>query len=161
MATIKWKSLEKQLQEENASLKAELAKEREARQLNAVILAAQKLIRIDELTTEELSLMIDLYPDWQIGISYKIGEIVQYEASLYKVIQAHTSQIDWTPNLVSALFTKVVPPNIIPQWVQPVGSADAYKIGDKVIFQTKIYESLINANVWSPIGYPAGWKLIP
>jgi hypothetical protein len=33
-------------------------------------------------------------------------------------------------------------------------------IGDKVSFEGKNYESLINNNVWSPAVYPAGWKEI-
>lgn len=48
-----------------------------------------------------------------------------------------------------------------PVWVQPTGSQDAYNTGDRVIYQGSVYESKINANVWSPAGYPAGWTLIP
>ena len=33
-------------------------------------------------------------------------------------------------------------------------------IGDKVIFEGKKYESLIDDNVWSPEDYPAGWQEI-
>lgn len=47
-----------------------------------------------------------------------------------------------------------------PQWVQPTGVHDAYQLGDRVSFNGKNYESLINANVWSPSAYPAGWKEI-
>lgn len=47
-----------------------------------------------------------------------------------------------------------------PAWMQPTGADDAYKLGDKVSFQSKNYESKINANVWSPAVYPAGWKVI-
>lgn len=44
-----------------------------------------------------------------------------------------------------------------PEWTQPLGAHDAYKIGDRVTFNGKVYESVINANVWSPAVYPAGW----
>lgn len=50
-----------------------------------------------------------------------------------------------------------------PVWVQPTGAHDAYNIGDRVHFPTindAVYESKINANVWSPIVYPQGWLLI-
>jgi len=46
-------------------------------------------------------------------------------------------------------------------WKQPAGGHDAYKKGDKVHFKLitdPVYESLIDANVWSPTTYPAGWK---
>lgn len=43
---------------------------------------------------------------------------------------------------------------------QPTGAHDAYKIGDKVSWNGGIYKSKINANVWSPTSYPAGWEKI-
>lgn len=46
----------------------------------------------------------------------------------------------------------------IPDFVQPIGATDAYSIGDKVRFEGKIYQSLINSNVWSPSVYPLGWQ---
>lgn len=56
----------------------------------------------------------------------------------------------------------VVEPEIpdIKEWKQPTGSHDAYKKGDIVIFKGKKYESLIDANVYSPEAYPAGWKMV-
>ena len=44
-----------------------------------------------------------VYPAWETGKSYAVGEIIRYgedplgDPKLYKVIQAHTSQEDWTP----------------------------------------------------------------
>jgi len=43
-------------------------------------------------------------------------------------------------------------------WLQPTGAHDAYQMGDKVTFQGGRYISLIDANVWSPTVYPAGWE---
>ena len=45
-----------------------------------------------------------------------------------------------------------------PEYVQPLGSHDAYKIGDKVTFNGKRYVSLIDGNNWSPSVYPQGWE---
>ena len=45
-----------------------------------------------------------------------------------------------------------------PEYVAPSGAHDAYKKGDKVSFNGKIYESLIDANVYSPSAYPLGWQ---
>lgn len=47
-----------------------------------------------------------------------------------------------------------------PEWIQPTGAHDAYNIGDCVTFKGNLYESMINANVWSPAVYAAGWKLL-
>ena len=76
---------------------------------------------------------------------------------LYRVVQAHTSQVDWTPDKTPALFV-VVSLDEWPEFVQPTGAHDAYKKGDKVTFEGKHYISLIDANVYSPAAYPAGWK---
>lgn len=47
------------------------------------------------------------------------------------------------------------------EWVAPTGAHDAYNTGDRVTFEGSVYESLIDANTWSPSAYPAGWVLIP
>lgn len=52
------------------------------------------------------------------------------------------------------------PSTDVADFVQPTGAQDAYKKGDKVKYNGKIYESLIDANVYSPDAYPAGWKEI-
>ena len=108
----------------------------------------------------------DQTPNWSVGISYSVGDLVKYNDLIYKVLQAHTSQSDWTPNVVPALFVEYAFQSLgeVPQWTQPTGAHDAYNIEDRVWFEVNedklIYESLINANVWSPTAYPAGWKEI-
>lgn len=52
------------------------------------------------------------------------------------------------------------PVDDIPEWVQPLGGHDAYKTGDRVTYQGKVYESTIDGNVWAPDVYPTGWKEI-
>lgn len=126
--------------------------------INANVIATRKLIRVDGLTPEELGGMVDLYDTYQIDKAYIVGEVFKLEGKLYKVIQAHTSQENWQPNTLPALYLELMPENVIPNWVQPTGSHDAYNIGDKVIFESKVYESLINSNTWSPTVYPSGWK---
>ena len=44
--------------------------------------------------------------------------------------------------------------------VLPTGQHDAYMTGDKVTFNDKHYESIIDYNTWSPEAYPAGWKQV-
>ena len=96
------------------------------------------------------------------GVAYEVGKRVLYNDILYKVIQAHTSQADWTPTAAPSLFAKVINETIdgsIPEFEQP-DSTNPYMKGDKVIFNGKVYESLIDNNVYSPEAYPAGWKEI-
>lgn len=94
------------------------------------------------------------------GVAYEVGKRIMFEGILYKVIQAHTSQAEWTPIAAPSLFAKVINETIdgsIPEFEQP-GSTNPYMKGDKVIFNGKVYESLIDNNVYSPEAYPAGWK---
>ena len=116
-----------------------------------------------EVTDDAKALAIqEFYDDWEVGVKYEVGTYIRYEGVLYKVITAHTSQSDWTPTSASSLFAKVlIDPTgeTINEWVQP-DSTNAYMTGDKVIFEGKTYESVIDNNVWSPSAYPAGWKEI-
>lgn len=104
----------------------------------------------------------DIFPTWS-GDSkeYKKGERLNYNGTLYKVLQDHTSQSTWTPTDAPSLFAKVLTSTdgTIPEWEQP-DSTNGYMKGDKVQFEGKIYESTIDNNVWSPTAYPQGWKEI-
>ena len=116
-----------------------------------------------EVTDDAKALAIqEFYDDWEVGVKYEVGTYIRYEEVLYKVITAHTSQSDWTPTSASSLFAKVlIDPTgeTINEWVQP-DSTNPYMTGDKVTFNGKTYESIIDNNVWSPSAYPAGWKEI-
>jgi len=102
--------------------------------------------------------------EWITGEWVEVGWIRIYNGLKYEVIQAHQTQSDWTPDKTPTLWKLVEEPSAeIPVWKQPTGAHDAYKKGDVVWFPTlnsTKYESLIDANVWSPTVYPAGWKKI-
>lgn len=98
---------------------------------------------------------VALFPLWKAGIAVTAGQRFQYENKLYKVVQGHTTQSDWTPDIVPALFTEVVPEGVIAEWIQPTGAHDAYALGVKVKHNGKTWESTVDANVWEPGVY--GW----
>lgn len=105
----------------------------------------------------------ELYPQWSgESIKYVPDMRVRYDGILYKVLQTHISQEAWTPAAAPSLFAKVLIPDsdVIPEWEQP-DSTNPYMMGDKVRFNGKVYESVINNNTWSPADYPAGWKEVP
>ena len=119
---------------------------------------------LPDLTDEQALEMPLLFPKWQAGKEYAVGDRVLYLGTLYKVIQAHTSQQGWEPDITPSLFAKnlIVKDDDgeqvdIPEWEQP-GSTNPYMKGDKVRFEGKIYQSLIDNNVWSPAAYPQGWE---
>ena len=113
------------------------------------------------LTDEDALTAVELFPKWEAGKAYAQNDRVLYNGHLYKVVQTHISQADWTPDATPALFTEVAKPGEIPVWKQPTGAQDAYNTGDKVHYpdaDSAVYESLIDANVWSPVDYPQGWE---
>lgn len=111
------------------------------------------------LPDEDALQAVELFPQWVTGRAYAVDERLQYKNVLYRVVQAHTSQADWTPDITPALFV-IVSLDEWPEFVQPTGAHDAYNKGDKVTFEGKHYISLIDGNVYSPTAYPAGWKEI-
>jgi len=50
---------------------------------------------------------IELFPFWEINKEYKINDRFRYNQKLYKVIQNHTSQADWLPDIAHSLYTEV------------------------------------------------------
>ena len=120
---------------------------------------AVMLTAVDDSVAEKIP---EMFPAWDgNGKQYKKDDRVQYEGVLYKVLQDHTSQQTWTPLDAPSLFAKVLTSTTgEPQeWEQP-DSTNGYKVGDRVIFNGKIYESTVDNNVWSPGAYPVGWKEI-
>ena len=113
------------------------------------------------LSDEDAIEAVNLFPSWNDNEAYEVGQRVQYNGTLYKCLQAHTSQSAWTPTDAPSLWAKVLIPdaNVIPEWEQP-DSTNPYMIGDKVMFEGQVYQSVINTDIWSPAAYPAGWKLV-
>lgn len=110
--------------------------------------------------SDDVALLIpEVYPVWSgSGVEYKKDMRVTYNSILYKVLQNHTSQEGWAPTSAPSLFAKVLTSEgEILDWEQP-SSTNPYMKGDKVRYNGKVYESLIDNNVWSPDAYPAGWK---
>ena len=107
------------------------------------------------LTDEDALQAVELYPAWQAGTAYTVDERIRYNSTLYRCVQAHTSQADWTPDATPALWT-VVSLDEWPEWVQPTGAQDAYNKGDKVSHNEKHWTSDVDANVWEPGIY--GWS---
>ena len=115
------------------------------------------LVTLRETVTDEQALaVLALYPTWRSGVNYVAGTRVLYNGTLYKVLTAHTSQEDWTPDAAPSLFAKVLIPDetVIHEWEQP-DSTNPYSAGDKVTHNGKTWVSDIDNNVWEPGVY--GW----
>lgn len=97
---------------------------------------------------------IYLYPQWEANIVVQVGERYRYGETLYKCLQAHTTQSDWTPDVTPALWV-VVSLDEWPEWVQPTGSQNSYAKDAKVSHNAKHWISDVDGNVWEPGVY--GW----
>ena len=105
-----------------------------------------------------------LYPEWEAleaGTHLTKGRRCTYNKVLYNVLSDHDKQEQWTPEAAPSLFAKVLipDPNVTPDWEQP-GSTNGYKKGDKVKHNSKVWESLVDNNVWEPgaVGTDSVWK---
>ena len=95
--------------------------------------------------------------------AYNKGDIVDYNGVKYiSTVNANV----WAPDVYGwevydgGSTDPVEPDTPSKDFVQPTGSHDAYAKGDKVRYEGKVYESLIDGNTYSPADYPAGWKEI-
>lgn len=117
------------------------------------------------LTDEQAMEIATVYPAYEVGKAYSADELFTYgvndvgDPQLYRVVQAHTSQSDWTPDATPSLYAPIgLNPQGYPKWSRPTGTHDAYNTGDIVDYNGTLYKSLIDGNVWSPEEYPAGWE---
>ena len=114
-----------------------------------------------EQTASESEMDVLQEDDWfnRLGEEVVAGDEVTHLGVTYQVIQPHTLSACWVPGQVPALYkVKPAPGDEWPEFVQPTGAHDAYNKGDKVTYKGEHYISLIDANVWAPDTYPAGWE---
>lgn len=120
------------------------------------------------LTDEQAMEIASVYPRWEVGKAYSVGDIISYgenslgDPQLYKVVQAHMSQEDWIPGQgTDSLYDAFgLDESGYPIWSQPTGAHDAYNTGDIVNYNGTLYKSLIDGNVWAPDAYPQGWEKV-
>ena len=129
----------------------EIVKANEAGSITFVTMAEAGAI--DATTAAEHA---ELFSPWAYPVSYKVGNIRRYGGALYKCVQAHTSQADWTPDTAASLWSATSDPaEEWPAWSQPVGAHDAYNAGAKVSHNGKHWTSNQDGNVWEPGAF--GW----
>jgi hypothetical protein len=128
--------------------------------------AAQFAAAKEAMAAEEEAVAV-LRTEWSFRIGEWVaeGEEIVHKGKVYVVLQGHTLQEDWEPGLVPALYrlkgdepSGDDPVDEWPEFVQPTGAHDAYAKGAKISYKGEHYISLIDANVYSPDDYPAGWQ---
>lgn len=122
---------------------------------NAQKMANSIILATSYLDDEQAETVTNLFPVWESGVEYIVGDRRQYNELLYRCVQAHTSQDDWTPDITPALWVRTSTEEW-PEWIQPQGAHDAYNNGDKVSHLGKHWISIVDANIWEPSVY--GWN---
>ena len=119
--------------------------------LEKVSLALSFIVQNQDQFSDEQALSVaELYPEWHVGVDYRVGQVVRRNTQLYRVVQAHLSQADWTPEASASLFSAVSFTGSVENWAQPTGAHDAYNVGDHVMHGGVEWVSLVNGNVWEP-----------
>lgn len=72
--------------------------------MSMLITAQINTLSVDDATAVR---MAAFYPEWAKDTAYTVGYKAQYLGKLYKVIQAHTSQETWTPDITASLYTRI------------------------------------------------------
>ena len=124
-----------------------------ARAVRAAMDAAGRL-----LTDEQALEAAANYPAWDGEAAYEKDDRVRYGERLYRCLQAHQAQADWTPTAAVSLWAKVLTSETgeaLP-WEQPE-STNPYMEGDRVTHGGKTWVSTVDNNVWEPGVY--GWEV--
>lgn len=114
------------------------------------------------LTDEQAIEVKELYQLWEVGIDYAVDDVRRHNDKLFRCLQAHTSQADWTPDVVPALWVEIAADSEYREIKENMLPTEAFAIDEIGWYQTEdnLYKSLIDANVYTPDAYPAGWEQV-
>lgn len=91
------------------------------------------------------------FASWQADDAYTAGQLRRYAGQLYRCLQTHTAQANWTPDTAPSLWVCVnSPTQEWPAWRRPQGTHDAYPKGAKVTHNEKRWISNTANNAWEP-----------
>ena len=96
-------------------------------------------------------------------VQKQIDDLAQKIKELQETVNANAQGMSAIKEAVEKLGGIVTTPTVqpeeeYPEYKQPTGSHDAYKIGDKITYKGKHYECIFDNCVWTPDDYPQGWK---
>jgi hypothetical protein len=121
--------------------------------------AAPVLADETTLTEQDIEDVKMLYRQWRVGVDYEVDKKLMYNDELYKVISAHTSQSDWTPDVANTLFNKYKPADVISEWDYPV----EYELEKKVTYNGATYRCIqphTSQSDWTPDAVPSLWEVV-
>lgn len=102
-----------------------------------------------------------LFPRYEKGHVYALGDRVLWQGALYKAVSGHTATAE-DPTADPQHWAKVVPAadgtETVAEWV----SGKTYAKGDRVMKYGQTYESTMDANTLEPgvVGSDSAWSLV-
>jgi len=128
--------------------------------LNAAAAAASITIKaqLDTIGDDAVAEVAALFPDWTPGAKVKPGDVLAWDGTLVEVIQGHTTQADWTPDKVPALFKVHRTPEMT-EWVAGITVA----AGERFTFGGATWECVqahTTQKGWEPDKVPSLWKKV-
>ena len=156
--------------EANPKQELEELRKRQEEQDKIIKATLETIVLSKDLSTEQKENILNQYKPYEVGTFYNANDKFVYNGKVYEVIQAHRSQADWLPESTPALYKEYLnieiknedgsTTEVVAEFKQPTGAHDTYKKGDKVLFNGKIYKSLIDNNAYSPTDYAQGWEVV-
>ncbi len=110
------------------------------------------------------------FSGWTSGTAYSVGQKVVYGTEIYQCLQAHTSESNWMPPAVPALWKDMGPcvgttPTPSPILCSGVGNWNgnfvSYTVGTLVLYNGELYKCIqahTSESNWMPPATPALWQ---
>ena len=113
-------------------------------------------LKADALDQATIEAVAGIYDPWEPGLAVTVGQVLRWDGTLVEVLQAHTTQADWTPDVVPALFRvyRTDDGSGPIEWIAGV----AVTAGEQVIYQGVTYNVLQSHTTqvgWEPPNVPA------
>lgn len=145
------------LTEQARALRAKIDAADGTRQVLADAVIAPQ-VKAGTLSDAEVAKRAALFPKWEPGLAVKVGDLLQWDGTIVEVVQAHTTQADWQPDKVPALFRVYRTPEMT-EWRAGI----AVKVGERFTYQGSTYEVLQAHTTqagWTPSGVPSLWRKV-
>lgn len=130
--------------------------------VNAVVDAVKRMLSAstDSLSDEDALAVAAAFPTWESAVDegkeVVTGKRLWYDGRLWKVLQPHTPQANWTPYTATSLYVEVS----IEEWPEipeNIPSTKPWMNGDKGTWKGEHYICNTDNCVWNPDQYPAAW----
>ena len=119
-------------------------------------------LKADALDQATIEAVAGIYDPWEPGLTVTVGDVLQWDGTLVEVLQDHTTQADWEPPDVPALFRiyRTDDGSGPIEWIPGI----AVTTEDQVVYQGVTYNVLQSHTTqagWEPPSAPALFEAAP